>query len=68
MHSDQIPNSTWAILIARTILGLMFFMAGTWKVFTIGPVAHALNHGRLARSKEGAGLGCLTENQGRTGR
>lgn len=32
---------TWAILIARLILGLIFFMAGLWKVFTLGPVQHA---------------------------
>ncbi len=42
MGLDQINNRTWAILIARTILGLIFFMAGLWKVFTLGPVAHAL--------------------------
>ncbi len=42
MDLNQIHNRTWAILIARAILGLIFFMAGLWKVFTIGPVAHAL--------------------------
>jgi uncharacterized membrane protein YphA (DoxX/SURF4 family) len=31
----------WAILIARWILGLIFFMAGLWKVFTLGPIEHA---------------------------
>jgi uncharacterized membrane protein YphA (DoxX/SURF4 family) len=30
-----------AILIARLILGLIFFMAGLWKVFTLGPIEHA---------------------------
>ncbi len=42
MDLDQIHNRTWAILVARTILGLIFFMSGLWKVFTLGPVAHAL--------------------------
>ena len=42
MKFDQIHNRTWAIFVARTILGLIFFMAGVWKVFTLGPVAHAL--------------------------
>ncbi len=37
----NIHNRTWAILIARAILGLIFFMAGVWKVFTLGPVEHA---------------------------
>ncbi len=31
----------WAILLARLILGLIFFMAGVWKVFTLGPLGHA---------------------------
>ncbi len=42
MDLDQIHNRKWAILVARAILGLIFFMAGLWKVFTLGPVAHAL--------------------------
>ena len=37
----MIPNRTWAVLIARLILGLIFFMAGVWKVFTLGPLEHA---------------------------
>jgi thiosulfate dehydrogenase [quinone] large subunit len=32
---------SWAILFARLVLGLIFFMAGVWKVFTLGPFAHA---------------------------
>ncbi len=36
-----IHNRTWAILIARAILGLIFMMAGIWKVFTLGPFEHA---------------------------
>lgn len=42
MDLYQIHNRSWAIFIARTILGLIFLMAGLWKVFTLGPVAHAL--------------------------
>lgn len=32
---------TWAVFFARTILGLIFFMAGAYKVFVQGPVGHA---------------------------
>lgn len=32
---------TWALFFARWVLGLTFFMAGWWKVFTLGPVGHA---------------------------
>jgi uncharacterized membrane protein YphA (DoxX/SURF4 family) len=41
MKLGQIHNRSWAIFIARVILGLIFFMAGFWKVFTLGPVEHA---------------------------
>jgi len=41
MNLGQIHNRSWAIFIARTILGLIFFMAGFWKVFTLGPIEHA---------------------------
>ncbi len=41
MNLSQIHGRTWAILIARAILGLIFFMAGLWKLFTLGPVGHA---------------------------
>jgi uncharacterized membrane protein YphA (DoxX/SURF4 family) len=34
-------NRAWAILFARLVLGFIFFMAGTWKVFELGPVEHA---------------------------
>ena len=33
----------WALLTTRLVLGLIFFMAGLWKVFDLGPVAHARN-------------------------
>ncbi|HMK72758.1 MAG TPA: MauE/DoxX family redox-associated membrane protein [Myxococcaceae bacterium] len=32
---------SWAILFARLVLGFIFFMAGTWKVFVLGPLEHA---------------------------
>jgi uncharacterized membrane protein YphA (DoxX/SURF4 family) len=31
----------WALLFARLVLGLIFFMAGAWKVFQLGPLEHA---------------------------
>lgn len=31
----------WALLFARLVLGLIFFMAGLWKVFQLGPIEHA---------------------------
>src|SRR6185436_12927005 len=34
-------NRAWAILFARLVLGLIFFMAGAWKVFQLGPLEHA---------------------------
>jgi uncharacterized membrane protein YphA (DoxX/SURF4 family) len=37
------PNvaRAWALLFARLALGLIFFMAGAWKVFQLGPLEHA---------------------------
>src|SRR5947207_13201872 len=34
-------NRAWAVLFARLVLGLIFFMAGVWKVFSLGPLNHA---------------------------
>lgn len=34
-------NRAWAIFFARLVLGLIFFMAGVWKVFHLGPLDHA---------------------------
>jgi thiosulfate dehydrogenase (quinone) large subunit len=34
-------DRAWAIVFARMILGLIFFMAGFWKVFELGPLQHA---------------------------
>ena len=31
----------WAMLFARLVLGLIFFMAGFWKIFQLGPLEHA---------------------------
>ena len=41
MQPDASSNRAWALLIARWILGLIFFMAGFWKVFSLGPIEHA---------------------------
>jgi uncharacterized membrane protein YphA (DoxX/SURF4 family) len=40
MNRDSIGRS-WALLFARLVLGLIFFMAGVWKVFQLGPLEHA---------------------------
>ena len=32
---------SWALLFARLVLGLIFFMAGVYKVFQLGPLEHA---------------------------
>lgn len=34
-------SRAWAILFARLVLGLIFFMAGVMKVFELGPLEHA---------------------------
>lgn len=34
-------DRVWAILFARLVLGLIFFMAGVMKVFQLGPLNHA---------------------------
>jgi uncharacterized membrane protein YphA (DoxX/SURF4 family) len=34
-------DCSWALLFARLVLGLIFFMAGEWKVFQLGPLEHA---------------------------
>jgi len=34
-------DRSWALLFARLVLGLIFFMAGEWKVFDLGPLEHA---------------------------
>jgi len=34
-------NRAWALLFARGVLGFIFFMAGVYKVFQMGPLGHA---------------------------
>jgi uncharacterized membrane protein YphA (DoxX/SURF4 family) len=35
-----VPNRAWAIFFARGVLGLIFCMAGVYKVFQLGPAGH----------------------------
>src|SRR5262249_24995077 len=37
---DDRAARAWAILFARAVVGLIFFMAGVWKVFTLTPAGH----------------------------
>jgi uncharacterized membrane protein YphA (DoxX/SURF4 family) len=37
---DDHAAKAWAIFFARAVVGLIFFMAGLWKVFELGPAAH----------------------------
>jgi thiosulfate dehydrogenase (quinone) large subunit len=37
---DDRAAKAWAIFFARAVVGLIFFMAGVWKVFELGPAAH----------------------------
>ena len=41
MTSTDRRDLAWAMLLARLILGLIFFMAGESKVLTLGPLEHA---------------------------
>jgi len=47
MNQPDLPKTTanidraWALLFARLVLGLIFFMAGVMKVFQLGPLNHA---------------------------
>lgn len=41
MTSEDASRRSWAILFARLILAFIFFMAGMWKVFSLGPMEHA---------------------------
>jgi len=38
---NDAASKAWAILFARAVVGLIFFMAGFWKVFQLGPLQHA---------------------------
>ncbi len=41
MTPEDASRRRWAILFARLILAFIFFMAGAWKVFSLGPLEHA---------------------------
>ncbi len=41
MEQSSVSGRIWALLFARLVLGLIFFMAGVWKVFQLGPLQHA---------------------------
>lgn len=38
-----VTDRAWAILIVRWISGVIWFMAGWWKCFELGPTEHARN-------------------------
>ena len=40
IHFGDQTAKAWAVLFARPMLGLIFFMPGVWKVFELGPVGH----------------------------
>src|SRR5712691_2337933 len=35
MEQNRVNGRSWALLFARLVLGLIFFMAGFWKVFEL---------------------------------
>ena len=37
---DDRAAKAWAIFFARAVVGLIFFMAGVFKVFSLGPAEH----------------------------
>jgi uncharacterized membrane protein YphA (DoxX/SURF4 family) len=41
MNEQNGQNRAWALLFARGVLGFIFFMAGVYKVFQMGPLGHA---------------------------
>jgi uncharacterized membrane protein YphA (DoxX/SURF4 family) len=41
MTPAEMARRSWAILFARGVLGLIFFMAGVYKVFRLTPIGHA---------------------------
>lgn len=41
MNGANGSNQSWALLFARAVLGLIFFMAGVYKVFQMGTLQHA---------------------------
>jgi putative oxidoreductase len=41
MRLTDATARAWAIFFARSTLGFIFFMAGMWKTFGLGPLEHA---------------------------
>ena len=41
MPVTESARRAWAVFFARGVLGLIFFMAGVYKVFSLTPVGHA---------------------------
>jgi uncharacterized membrane protein YphA (DoxX/SURF4 family) len=41
MSAATVPDTAWALLAARLVLGLIFGMAGWGKVFSLTPAGHA---------------------------
>jgi uncharacterized membrane protein YphA (DoxX/SURF4 family) len=41
MSEPRNDGRAWALLFARGVLGFIFFMAGVYKVFQMGPLGHA---------------------------
>ena len=41
MNNGNNLTQSWALLFARAVLGLIFFMVGVYKVFQMGPLEHA---------------------------
>ena len=41
MRMPNINRRAWAIFFAREVLAFIFFMAGVYKVFQLGPLGHA---------------------------
>jgi uncharacterized membrane protein YphA (DoxX/SURF4 family) len=39
--SNNRNHADWAVFFAREVLGFIFFMAGVYKVFQLGPLNHA---------------------------
>jgi len=39
--AERMDGLSWAIFFVRWVLGLIFFMAGWWKTFDLGPLEHA---------------------------
>lgn len=41
MEPRTASGRAWALFFARQVLALIFFMAGVYKVFDLGPIGHA---------------------------